>query len=298
MRPDRLLSTALFHPLHRLRSDGGKPRLPILMYHSVSADPERGVAAYYKVNIGPAVFRRHLRQLVEAGYRTMDVAGLARLVGGGEPLPPKTVVITFDDGFRNIYTEAFPVLQEHRFTATVFLPTAFIQGERRCFNGTECLTWDEVRQLRKAGVEFGSHSVSHPELVEAAWKEVEREVRDSRAEIEQQLGEAVTTFAYPYAFPQANRPFAKALRNLLIEAGYSCCVTTEIGRVKAGDDPYRLKRLPANGLDDPAFFQAKLEGGYDWLAWPQGMVKKFKQGMPGRGKGTHAAVQVKHAAAD
>jgi peptidoglycan/xylan/chitin deacetylase (PgdA/CDA1 family) len=107
--------------------------------------------------------------------------------------------------------------------------------------------------------------------------QIERELRDSRAEIEQRLGEPATAFSYPYAFPQGNRPFAKTLRDLLIQAGYTCCVTTEVGRVKAGDDPYRLKRLPANSCDDPQLFRAKLEGGYDWLGFPQRAFKLLKR---------------------
>ena len=63
---------------------------------------------------------------------------------------------------------------------------------------------------------------------------------------------------------------------MLIRAGYVCCVTTELGRIKQGDDPFRLARLPVNSLDDPALFQAKIEGGYDWLAFPQKALKKFK----------------------
>jgi peptidoglycan/xylan/chitin deacetylase (PgdA/CDA1 family) len=260
------------------------------MYHGVSDDPETDFAPYYKVKTGPGVFREQMRQLAESGYRTMDLAEVARLLARGEALAAKSVVITFDDGFRDFQTAAFPILREPGFTATVFLPTAFIQEERRCFKGEECLTWREVRELRQAGMEFGSHTVNHPKLVELAWREVAREVRDSKDQIEQALGEAVATFAYPYAFPQGDRAFAGALRGLLAEAGYTCCATTEIGRVKSGDDPFRLKRLPANSLDDPAFFRAKLEGGYDWLGWPQAMIKKLKRGIPsGRKWNVHAA---------
>ena len=75
-----------------------------------------------------------------------------------------------------------------------------------------------------------------------------------------------------------------AFRSLLMQAGYTCCATTEIGRVKAGDDPFRLKRLPVNGLDDAQFFRAKLEGGYDWLAWPQAIRKWCKPGFVASGK--------------
>jgi peptidoglycan/xylan/chitin deacetylase (PgdA/CDA1 family) len=225
----------------------------------------------------------------------MGLAEAAGMVGRGEPLAPKTVVITFDDGFRDCYTQAFPALREHGFTATIFLPTAFIQDARRCFKGAECLTWEEARELRRAGLEFGSHTVNHPRLVELGWQEIERELRDSKDQMEQQLAEPVRTFAYPFAFPQNDRAFAEAFRGLLMQTGYTCCATTEIGRVKTGDDPFRLKRLPANSLDDEKFFRAKLEGGYDWLAWPQAALKKLKPRPAAGRKRSQATARVEHA---
>jgi peptidoglycan/xylan/chitin deacetylase (PgdA/CDA1 family) len=139
------------------------------------------------------------------------------------------------------------------------------------------LTWNEVRELRQAGIQFGSHTVNHPRLVELPWREIAEELRESKQELEQQLGEPVTTFAYPFAFPQAKRAFVRDFRRLLAEIGYTCCATTELGRVGLGDDPYRLKRLPANSLDDPGLFRAKLEGCYDWLGLAQAMIKTVKR---------------------
>lgn len=229
-----------------------------------------------------------MRQLAREGYKTIDLTRAVELLADGRLPAEKSVVITFDDGFNNFYTQAFPALREYGFTAAVFLPTAFIGAVRRSFKGTACMTWDEVRELRKAGITFGSHTVNHPELIELPVQEVRRELRDSKIELEQQLGEPVTTFAYPYAFPRGNRRFAQAFTEFLVQLGYACCVTTELGRVRPGDDPYRLKRLPANSLDDPALFRAKLEGGYDWLAVPQAFIKKLKSQIRGS-KERHSA---------
>jgi peptidoglycan/xylan/chitin deacetylase (PgdA/CDA1 family) len=276
MRLDRQLTTAVFHPLRRAGLGSSALRIPILMYHSLSADPEQDVAPYYRTNTDPAVFRQQMSRLADRGCKTADLSQVAGWVRGGPPPERNTVVITFDDGFRNFLTQGFPVLQERGYTATMFLATAFVGNRRRSFKGGECLSWSETRELRKAGVTIGSHTVNHPELVHLPVREIERELRESRAEIEQQLGEPATTFAYPYAFPQGNRAFAKTFRDLLVQAGYSCCVTTELGRVRAGDDPYRLRRLPVNSCDDADLFSAKLEGGYDWLALPQKAYKALK----------------------
>ncbi|MGI8965576.1 MAG: polysaccharide deacetylase family protein, partial [Limisphaerales bacterium] len=106
--------------------------------------------------------------------------------------------------------------------------------------------------------------------------EMERELRESKREIEDQLGTPVTSFAYPFAFPQADRIFVGRFRDALIETGYSCCLTTEVGLVHPGDDALRLKRLPVNSEDDIRLFRAKLEGGYDWLRIPQWTFKKLR----------------------
>ncbi len=275
-RLDRSLTTLLFHPLQRLGAGRGVPRLPVLMYHGICEDPQSGVHSYYKTSTSPAVFRRQMRQLSGAAYKTVDLARAVQLLAE-ERLPrEKNVVITFDDGFENFYTEAFPILQEHHFTATMFLPTAYINDSRRAFKNTRCLTWSEVRRLRKDGITFGSHTVNHPELYKLPFGEIERELRESKTELEQQLSEPVTTFAYPFAFPQADTAFARTFRAVMVNAGYLCCATTELGRVKAGDDPYRLKRLPVNSADDETLLRAKLEGGYDWLARPQALAKELK----------------------
>jgi peptidoglycan/xylan/chitin deacetylase (PgdA/CDA1 family) len=277
IRLDRWLSTAVFHPLRGVGGAGGSLRLPILMYHSLSDERDNSVPAYFKTSTDPLVFRQQMRLLAGEGYKTMALTQLAARLKNNLPFAEKTVVLTFDDGYKDFYVHGFPILKEHGFGATVFLPTAFIGDERRSFKDVECLTWSEVREMRKAGIEFGSHTVNHPQLRELTRGEIERELVESRSQLERQLGEPVALFCYPFAFPQQDSSFARDFRDLLIQSGYTCCSTTEVGRVRPGDDPYRLKRLPANSLDDPALFRAKLEGGYDWLALPQALVKQLKQ---------------------
>ena len=245
------------------------------MYHSVCDDAETGVRPYYRIATRPEIFQQHVRLLKSLGYKGVDLnTGIAALKKKSQT--EKLAVITFDDGYRDFYTNAFPVLQKHGFTATMFLPTAFIGAQTRCFKSRECLTWREAAELHRAGIEFGSHTVTHPKLVELDWPQIKNELRDSKMEIENRLGVRCGSFAYPFAFPETNRNFVQRLAELLAETGYQSCATTRIGRAKSGDDLMQLKRLPANSCDDEKFFRAKLDGAYDWLAPLQTAVKKIK----------------------
>jgi peptidoglycan/xylan/chitin deacetylase (PgdA/CDA1 family) len=268
-------------PLLRAMRKGGPPELPILMYHSISDDPEDGVSEYYKTCTSPQAFRRQMHFLRDAGCRVVPLEEAVRTLGAGNQSGEKQVVVTFDDGFRDFYDQAYPVLRDCGFTASMFLPTAFIGNSRHSLKGKECMNWPEVRELLDAGIRFGSHTVNHPVLVDLEWKEIEREVRDSKNELEQNLGAPAETFAYPYAFPQADHAFVRQFAHLLEDAGYECCVTTVIGFARPGDNLFQLKRLPVNSRDDNALFQAKLEGAYNWLAVPQQLLKEGKRRLRG-----------------
>lgn len=256
---------------------GGGLRLPVLMYHSVSDRSEAGVAPYYRTATSPKVFAEQMALLHAEGWETVSLRAGLDVLRGGKGTPKKVVALTFDDGFLDFCTTAFPVLRQYGFGATVYLPTAFIGKQPMQFKAHECLTWDGVRELHQAGIEFGSHTVNHPELVLLPWPEVEKEVRDSKAEIEQRLGARVTSFAYPYAFPRAQRVFVNRLSRLLRETGYESCVTTDIGRASAGTDLFAIPRLPVNDCDDAELLKSKLDGAYDWLAAPQRAFKALKR---------------------
>ncbi|HWA29266.1 MAG TPA: polysaccharide deacetylase family protein [Lacunisphaera sp.] len=285
MRLDRIISLALLPPLRLVPGPTVPSRLPVLMYHSISDDNESGLSPYYRVCTSPRRFAEHMQWLADWGYSGVTLTrGLAALhserPGNGQvgaSNPDKLVAITFDDGFRDFHTHAFPVLRRHGFAASMYLPTAFIGEERKAFKARECLTWTEVKQMRSDGMEFGSHTVNHPELVRLGWPEIEQELRQSKETMEEQLEVPVDTFAYPYAFPVTDAEFTRRFQECLQQSGYTTCATTVIGRVKPGDNPWHLRRLPVNSIDDHALFEAKLRGAYDWLAGPQNAVKFLKR---------------------
>ena len=276
-RLDRFLTVYCFRHFINKQSLAGCRRIPILMYHSIS-DVKESTHPYYHVNTSPVVFEAHMRYLSENNYKVISLQDLSSEHDTNHS--NKQVVITFDDGFLDFYTNAYPILKNFGFTATVFLPTAFIQNNRMSFKNNPCMTWDEVRQLMTKGISFGSHTVSHPQLAELNENEIKNEIKSSRQSIEEATGTKIDSFSYPFAFPQENRDFIARYKEILIEQGYRTAVTTIIGRASIGmDDLLCLKRIPANNGDDPLFFRLKLQGAYDWLQTPQSFVRQIKGSM-------------------
>lgn len=285
MRFDRALTLAV----HAVRSPRqGPASLPVLMYHSVSAVDDVRRHAYFVTNTRPEVFEDHLRWLRDAGFRTLAMEDVKAFVAGAELARP-SVVLTFDDGFADIADTVAPMLGRHGFTASVFLPTAFIGDSRREFLGRACLTWAEVRDLRAGGIEFGSHTVSHPKLAELGHEHRRRELRESAERMARELGEPPTAFSYPFAFPETDASFVADFRELLRDAGYRVAVTTRIGVVESGDDPLTLRRLPVNSADDLRLFAAKMGGAYGWMRLPQRWTKTIKTAMARRRVGARRA---------
>jgi peptidoglycan/xylan/chitin deacetylase (PgdA/CDA1 family) len=250
------------------------------MYHSITKNSESNIHPYYRTTTSLDVFAQHMQFLYDNNYKVISLSdAVAKLTLNSHNLIAadlhsfKYTVLTFDDGFRDFYTEAFPILKRHGFTATVFLPTDYISGTRSTFKDKECLNWQEVRELHRDGITVGSHAVSHNHLNEIARAEVEQELRQSKETIEDITGSPVRAFSYPYAFPEHDRDFVLFLRNALQTYGYSCAVTTRIGTAKGGDDVFTLKRIPVNSDDDPKLLRAKIMGGYDWIHAAQYIVK-------------------------
>ncbi len=264
VRADAFATRFIFHPL-RMRLPGRRVRVPILMYHSVAETSEAGTHPYYRTVTTPDVFSDQMQFLHESGYSVINLDEAHALLRRPGKSTVRAVVVTFDDGFRDFHSNAFPILNRHGFSATVFLPTAYVGKSARKFQGTECLTWSDVRELQTAGIHFGSHTVTHPQLRSVSPEQMVCEVQASKRAIEDELGEPVKSFSYPYAFPEGDRSFVDGLRSVLQETGYENGVSTIIGTANQADDPFFMPRLPVNSCDDLRLFQAKLGGGYDWL---------------------------------
>jgi peptidoglycan/xylan/chitin deacetylase (PgdA/CDA1 family) len=217
-----------------------------------------------------------MKYLREEGYKSCTLEQAVGQLHGDRPTAEKLVVITFDDGFRDFYCQAFPALIRFGFTATMFLPTSYIGEAAASFKGKDCLTWAEIRELRKVGISFGSHTVTHPQLRHLGVQAMNDEIINSKMTIEHNLGCVADSFAYPYAFPQTDADFKRRFRALLQEAGYRNGVCTTVGSPTRESDVLFLERLPMNDCDDTALFDAKLKRAYNWVSKSQYVAKALK----------------------
>jgi len=263
MRSDRVASIGLFYPLASLFASRRQTRVPILMYHGICPGLGGG-HPYFETNTTRELFAQHMRFLHENGYSVIDLGEAIQAVMVGHN-NRKRVAITFDDGFRDFYTDAFPILAQHGFKATVFIVTGLTGETPICQQGKEYLSWRDIREMHAYGIRIGSHTVSHPELYRLRPYQVEYEIRQSKETIEDALGESVRSFSYPFAFPEQDKRFVERLRDLLRTHGYENGVSTILGTAGPNHDWFFLPRLPVNSYDDLPFLTAKLEGGYDWL---------------------------------
>jgi len=245
-----------------------KVKVPILTYHSI--DKSGSV-----ISTAPEVFRRQMQYLSENGYKAVTLNEFISSLSEDKTPFLKTVVLTFDDGFQNFFSEAFPVLEEYGFRATVFLVTEFC-GKNNDWAGnppelpsSKVLSWEEIRQLHGLGIEFGGHSRTHPDLTKVSDSRVESEIVESKAVIENALGGEVTTFAYPFG---KFNPDVKQT----VEKSYKAAVSTNLGKVRAGSDLFSLERVDTYYLSNPKIFNRLSSQTFDgYLSFRQ-IMRDFK----------------------
>jgi peptidoglycan/xylan/chitin deacetylase (PgdA/CDA1 family) len=203
-----------------------------------------------------------MKYLSDAGYDAITLREFVAMLKSETLLPVKTVVLTFDDGFRNFYTEAFPVLSEFNFRATVFLVTDFCGGHNDWSGNpkelprSELLDWKEIRELDETGIEFGSHTKTHPDLTRLSTNDMTTEMLDSKAKISYALGRDVSTFAYPYG--RSNHE----VRRIALENFDASC-STNLGKVSAGHDRASLNRIDTYYLSNQRLFEMLPTAAFD-----------------------------------
>ena len=221
--------------------------VPILMYHHVS-DPQPGWDRLRRsLTVSETQFRGQLVYLRGRGYQTVHLAELVNHLTTGAPLPEKPIVITFDDGYRDNYEVALPALQEYGFVATFFLVTAPIDE-----GSPEFMTWEQVKAMHQAGMEFGSHSYTHPDLRGKSEDYLVWQLVGSKEAIEERIGEPVRFLAYPSgAYDEQVIAVAKS-------AGFWGAVAVDFGCRQALDRLFTLSRVRVTPEDTESSFERKL----------------------------------------
>ncbi len=226
----------------------------MLMYHVIATPQNAAEARFCRT---PDAFRKDMEQIQQAGYQVIPFATVLEGIAGKIEIPDKAVAITFDDGVACAYENALPILQEFGYPASVFVVSSLIGGyndwcEIFGFPRRRMLTAYEIRALTESGVDIGSHTLSHVWLGKTEDASVVKEVQDSKAILEDILGQRISHFAYPFG---SWSPFA---RNAVIEAGYTGACSTMSGRNRKDTDPYLLRRSEIKGNDAPWQFRLKL----------------------------------------
>lgn len=213
--------------------------VPILMYHQVGEPGPKGTP-YRSLTVHPASFRRQMIWLRRLGYRGLSMRDIMPYVRGERR--GKVVGITFDDGYRNVYQNALPVLREVGFTATNYFVVHQLGGGNvwdydEGVGHSDLMSRDEVLDWAGQGMEVGSHTLNHVRIPDIPPAEAQREIEASRNALEDLVQQPVTAFCYPYGAEDARA------RELVRLAGYTNATTTMPGLAHAGDDAFGLPRV-------------------------------------------------------
>lgn len=242
-------------PANAPNASGRTVRVPILLYHYIRPYPDRAADPLgYNLSVPPELFDEQLAWLQQQGYTSIKLADLGAYLVRGEPaLPLKPVVITFDDGYVDAYTNAFPLLKKHGMIGTFFVPTGFVDNARANY-----LNWDQIKEMDAGGMEIGSHTINHADL-SSKWVVVEQEIVQSRQVLEARLGRTVEVFAYPYG-----KYTARA--DELVSRTYLAAVDSNQGIVHTTEGVHNLRRIQVSGAWNLSGFQYFLNY---WLNSPR-----------------------------
>ncbi len=211
-------------------------KVPVLMYHYVRPVTPTMDAASRWLSVSPEHFKAQMDEIMRLGYHTITPDDLADAVNGTRKLPTKPVLLTFDDGYRDQYTDAFPILKEDHLKATFFIVSAYH------VNPTN-LTNDMIREVDASGfITIAAHTKHHVGLVDLKPDKRKDEIFGSKKELEDVLGHPVTAFAYPYG------NFNDEVKALVRDAGFRISFSTLLGSIHTSSSILEVRRIRV--LDD------------------------------------------------
>jgi peptidoglycan/xylan/chitin deacetylase (PgdA/CDA1 family) len=210
------------------------------MYHYLSEPPPNADIYRRDLSVSPALFAAHLERINAEGYTVISLYALITHLTEGTPLPPKPVVLTFDDGYRDNYENAFPLLRTYGVTATFFIVMEFINRER-----PEYLTWEMVKEMAAGGMSIEAHGVDHTTLQGRSAVDLEFQALRSYETLQNALGVRAHLISYPAG------EFDEQTIAIFQKAGYWAGFTTVQGATHRSDDLFRLPRVRIRGSTTP-----------------------------------------------
>jgi peptidoglycan/xylan/chitin deacetylase (PgdA/CDA1 family) len=201
----------------------------IFMYHRFGED------SFASTNVPLDQFEAHVQELRSGAYTVLPVPQIVAALREGRPLSDRTIGITIDGAYRSVYAEAFPRLRRAGLPFSLFVATDSLD---RSFGNI--MTWDQLREMQKAGVTIGGMTASHPHMTDIETVEVRGELARARKRFETELGRAPELFAYPYG------EYSLAVRELVMQSGIAAAFGQHSGVIYRGSDFHALPRFALN----------------------------------------------------
>ncbi len=206
--------------------------VPILMYHYIEDLPADADEIRTDLTVSPALFKDHLSYLAENGYETISFGDLHKALYYGAALPSKPVILTFDDGYDNHYTQAYPSLSEFGFTGTFFVITGFLDEQRQGY-----MTWQQAKEMADAGMTIASHTKTHPDLRQRSYEYLTYQILGSMESIAAHTGTSPVVFSYPVG------RYDQAVLDVVAQTSLWFAVTTQAGSLITTDNPFEMPRV-------------------------------------------------------
>lgn len=213
--------------------------IPILTYHRLLKETSDRSLDPSRIAVSAGQFRSHLAWLSRWGYHSVSLVDYARKLRSGPEKPaPKSFAITFDDGYEEVATLALPLLQEFRFTATVFAVPGQLGGSNAWDDGRcRLLSADQLHAWRQGGMTIGAHTCSHIHLTRADTETARREINESKKRLEDTGRQPIALFAYPYGESSPD------IQALVQEAGFEAAFATDRAPRHHEENLFRLRRV-------------------------------------------------------
>ena len=228
-------------------------RIPVLLYHAVMEDPPDWIAEF---TVTPKEFGAQLDAIVDSGRTPVRIGTLVDHLAGRAALPPRPVVLTFDDGFADLPGPTAEALASRDLPATAYLTTgAITPGRASLLPPAPMMLLGQAPLLEQYGMEVGGHTVTHPQLDTLPAAAVRRELRESKAALEDVLGHEVVHLAYPHGYN------SRAVRRAALDAGYRSAAAVRHALSSERDEAYRIARLIVRRTHTVADVEAWMAGG-------------------------------------